>query len=125
MRSRTPSFTGVVVFGTVGILVAFVVRPRAATAIANLVFLPLAFCSGFFFPLSEVPTFIGDLAPWLPTYHFGRLMWSNVATGVEVDLFTGIPGEPVWVHLAWFLGVAVVGGLGSWWAARRDVVTCR
>ena len=116
---------GVVVFGTVGIAVAFLVRPRAATTIANLVFLPLAFCSGFFFPLSEVPAFVRDVAPFLPTYHYGRLVWSHVATETEIDLFTGIAGEETLVHVAWVLGFALIGGAVAWWATRRDAVTRR
>lgn len=116
---------GVVVFGTVGIAVAFLVRPRAATTIANLVFLPLAFCSGFFFPLSETPAFVRDLAPYLPTYHYGRLVWSQVATDKEIDLFTGIAGEETLVHVGWVLGFALIGGAAAWWATRRDAVTRR
>lgn len=110
---------GAIVVGTVGIVVAFAVRPRAATAIANLVFLPLAFCSGFFFPLSEVPAFVRGLAPWLPTYHLGRLVWSNTATEAEIDAFTGIAGEPMWVHVVWVVGFAVVGVAGAWLVLRR------
>jgi ABC-2 type transport system permease protein len=100
---------GATVVGTVGIVVGFTVRPRAATAIANLVFLPLAFCSGFFFPLSEVPPFVRALAPWLPTYHLGRLMWSTTATQAEIDSVTGIDGHPLWVHGMWVAGLAVAG----------------
>jgi ABC-2 type transport system permease protein len=116
---------GVIIFGTVGIAVAFLVRPRAATTIANLVFLPLAFCSGFFFPLSEIPAFVRDIAPFLPTYHYGRLVWSRVATDEEIDLFTGIAGEQMLVHVGWVFGFAVIGATLAWWATRRDAVTRR
>jgi len=116
---------GVIVFSTVGIAVAFTVRPRAATMIANLVFLPLAFASGFFFPLSEVPAFVRDLAPFLPTYHYGRLVWSQVATETEIDLFTGIHGDGTLVHLTWVLGLALIGVVVANWAIRRDAVTAR
>lgn len=112
---------GVTVVGTLGIVVAFVVRPAAATAIANLVFLPLAFCSGFFFPLSEVPAFVRSVAPWLPTYHFGRLVWSTTATDAEIDAFTGIEGSPLWVHVAWVAGLAVFGAVAAWLVVRRPV----
>jgi ABC-2 type transport system permease protein len=116
---------GVVLFGTVGMAVAFLVRPRSATTIANLLFLPLAFCSGFFFPLSEVPGVIREVAPVLPTYHFGRIVWSQVATNTEIDLFTGIPGEGTLVHIVWVLGFTLLGGAVAWWAARRDALTGR
>jgi len=41
----------------------------------------------------EVPALARDVAPMLPTYHYGRLVWPYVASETEIDLFTGIPGE--------------------------------
>lgn len=110
---------GVVAFSTIGFAIAFLVRPRAATVISNLIFLPLAFGSGFFFPLSEVPDFASDLAPFLPTYHLGRLAWSTFATDAEIDLLQAIPAQPMAVHVAWVVGTFVVGAVTTWWAIRR------
>lgn len=110
---------GVTMVGALGVLVAFTIRPRAATAIANLVFLPLAFCSGFFFPLSEVPAFVRAIAPWLPTHHLGRLVWSVTATDAEIDAFTGIAGQPLWVHSACVAGFTVVAIIGCLFVLRR------
>jgi ABC-2 type transport system permease protein len=112
---------GATAVGAAGVVVAFAVRPRAATAIANLVFLPVAFCSGFFVPLSEVPAFVRGVAPWLPTYHLGRLMWSTTATGAEIDAFTGIDGRSPWVHGAWVAGLVAVGVAACWWVLHRTV----
>lgn len=109
---------GVIAFSTIGFAVAFLARPKAATTISNLVFLPLAFGSGFFFPLSEVPEFVRSLAQYLPTYHFGRLVWSTIATEAEIDLLTAIPGQSIAVHLAWVGATFAVGTVLTWWATR-------
>lgn len=110
---------GLIAFSTLGFAVAFLVRPKAATTISNLVFLPLAFGSGFFFPLSEVPEFASTLAPYLPTYHLGRLVWGTIATEAEIDLLMDIPYHSTAVHVAWVAGTFVVGALLTWWAIRR------
>lgn len=116
---------GVLAFSTLGFAIAFMVRPKAASAICNLLFLPLSFVSGFFFPLSELPAFLSDIAPWLPTYHFGRLAWSVLGAPEAVDAWTGVPGEPLAVHLAWVLGAMVVFGALAIVAARRESVSRR
>lgn len=117
--------SGVLAFSTFGFAIAYLVRPRAATAIANLIFLPLSFCSGFFFPLSELPPFLSKIAPWLPTYHFGQLAWQQVAPTADVQAFTGLPVRSAGLHLAWVLGCAFVFGIVALWAARRETVTRR
>ncbi|MGI8574355.1 MAG: ABC transporter permease [Egibacteraceae bacterium] len=116
---------GVLAFSTLGFAIAYLVRPRAAAAIANLIFLPLSFCSGFFFPLSELPGFLSTLAVWLPTYHFGQLAWRQMAPASDVAAFTGIPTASAVVHLAWVLGSAVVFGASALLAARREGVARR
>ena len=116
---------GVLAFSSAGLAVAFLLRPRAATAIANLVFLPLAFCSGFFFPLSELPAFLRDAAPYLPTYHFGALVWRVIGTEADVAAITGIAPRPAGVHLAWIAACTVVCAAIALLAARRETVTRR
>lgn len=117
--------SGVLAFSTFGFAIAYLVRPRAATAIANLIFLPLSFCSGFFFPLSELPAFLRGVAPWLPTYHFGQLAWQQVAPTADVQAFTGLPVRSAALHLMWVLGCAVVCGVVALLAARREGVARR
>jgi ABC-2 type transport system permease protein len=116
---------GVLAFGTVGFAIAFLARPRGATAIASLAFLPLSFASGFFFPLSELPKVIQDVAPYLPTYHFGQLVWRVVGTDADVAALTGEATQPLAVHVAWLAIAGLVGAAGALWAARRAAVTRR
>ncbi|QCB94846.1 ABC transporter permease [Cellulomonas shaoxiangyii] len=116
---------GVLVFSTLGFAIAYLARPRAAVVVANLLFLPLAFASGFFFPLSELPDVIGDLAVYLPTFHFGQLAYRAVMPASDVAVFTGAATQPVAVHLAWVLVSAVLLGAVALAAARREAVTRR
>lgn len=116
---------GVLVFSPLGFAIAYLARPRTAAVIANVIFLPLAFASGFFIPLSELPAVLSDVAPWLPTYHFGQLVYGSLMPVEDVAAFTGAPAQPVAVHLAWVVGSAVVLGGLSLLAARREAVTQR
>jgi ABC-2 type transport system permease protein len=116
---------GVLAFSTLGFAIAYLARPRAASVIANLIFLPLAFLSGFFFPLSALPAVLRDAAVYLPTYHFGQLAWRRVAPASDVAAFTGIASPGTATHLAWLLGCAVAFGVVTLVAARREAATRR
>ncbi len=81
-----------------GFAIGYTAGPNAAPAIANLVYLPLAFASGIFLPLEQLPPFVQRLAPFLPTYHYAQLAWNAIGAG----------REPPAVSLAWLGGYAVV-----------------
>ena len=116
---------GVVLFSPLGFAIAYLARPKAAAVIANVVFLPLAFASGFFVPLSELPDVMGDIARYLPTYHFGQLVYRAVIPAGDVEAFTGAATGSAAVHVAWVLGSAVLLAAAALAAARREAVTQR
>lgn len=116
---------GGLAFSTLGFAIAYATRPRAATAIANLIFLPLAFLSGFFIPLGELPSVLADIAVWLPTFHFGQLVWQHVAPAADVEVWTSVAPSGTAVHLAWVLGATVVFGVIATLAGRRSAITSR
>ena len=60
-------------FALLSMTVGFVARGRAAPAIINAVFLPMAIAGGLWMPLEALPAFVQDLAVWLPTYHTSQL----------------------------------------------------
>ena len=60
-------------FALLSMAVGFVARGRAAPAIINAVFLPMAIAGGLWMPLEVLPAFVQDLAVWLPTYHTSQL----------------------------------------------------
>jgi len=116
---------GVVTFSALGFAIALLARPRTATVISNLIFLPLAFASGFFVPLSELPATMRGIAPWLPTFHFGQLAYRIAMPASDVEEFTGITTGSIGVHLAWVTGTTVTLGGAALLAARREAVTRR
>lgn len=108
---------GTVAFSPMGAAIAYWVRPKAATTIVNLVFLPLAFLSGFFFSLSALPQVLQDIAPYLPTYHFGQLAWAAMAPSETDRLAFGLPQatDPTVsaaVVIGWFLLCSTLTALG-------------
>jgi ABC-2 type transport system permease protein len=116
---------GVLAFSVLGFAIALLARPRAATVISNLIFLPLAFASGFFVPLSELSATMRDIAPWLPTFHFGQLAYRIVMPASDVEDLTGIAPGSIGSHLAWVTATTITLGGIALLAARREAVTRR
>ena len=111
---------GVVVFGPLGFAIAYLARPRAAAVIANVVFLPLAFASGFFVPLSELPALMQDVARFLPTYHFGQLARGAMAPAADLEAYGGEVAGDTALHLAVVLGWGAVCVAATVWGYRRE-----
>ena len=81
-------------FIALGFAIGYSSGPNAASALANLIYLPLSFASGLFMPLNQLPGFVQRVAPYLPSYHYAQLAWSAV----------GAPSEPLLTSLAWLAG---------------------
>jgi len=114
--------SGVVIFSVLGLAIAYLARPRAASILTNAVFLPLSFASGFFVPLSQLPGWVSDLAQLMLTYHFGQLAYRIVLPERSIADFTGIATSSLGVHIAWVTTTfGLLGGL-TLWAARRETV---
>ncbi|NID13914.1 ABC transporter permease [Luteibacter yeojuensis] len=72
---------GVLPFAALGLLVGTLVKGQGAPGIVNLIYLPMAFLSGLWFPLSVMPAFLQSIAPLWPAYHLNRLALSAVGLG--------------------------------------------
>jgi ABC-2 type transport system permease protein len=93
-----------------GFAIGYLTGPNAAPAVANLIYLPLAFASGYFLPLDQLPAFIRRAAPYLPTYHYAQLAWSAV----------GRRSEPLFTSLLWVAGYSILFLAIAVWAYQRD-----
>lgn len=120
LRTGAVMLLGTVVFSPMGAAIAYLARPKAVTTIVNLVFLPLSFLSGFFFPLRQLPDALQHIAPWLPTFHFGQLAWTTIAPAADVDAFGVERTGGTAVHLAVVLGWFVLCSLATAWGYRRE-----
>ena len=90
---------GVLPFSALGLWLGTLVGGRGAPALINLVYLPMAFLSGLFLPLSMLPAFLQSVAPLWPAYHLARL--AHLQAGVS-------EGVAPWRHVLVLLGVATV-----------------
>ena len=64
---------GVLPFCALGLLIGSRANASAAPALINFIYLPMAFLSGLWMPLSMLPGFIAQLAPLWPAYHLAQL----------------------------------------------------
>jgi ABC-2 type transport system permease protein len=93
-----------------GFAIAYLAGPSGAPAVANLVFIGLAFASGMFVPLAQMPDFIRVIAPALPTYHYAEFAWGAIGAASESAVTSA-----AWLA-AYGLGLFALAA----WAYRRE-----
>jgi ABC-2 type transport system permease protein len=90
---------GVLPFCALGLFLGTRIPAQAAPAIANLIYLPMAFLSGLLIPLPALPASLRAIAPLWPSFHAAQLALAAV-------------GQPsigaVWVHIAVLAAFAIV-----------------
>ena len=101
---------GLMPFVLIGFAIGYWAGPNSAVPIANVAGLVLGFGSGLLIPLDGLPAFMQRMAPYLPTYHYGQLVWGAV----------GVNNGQTGTHLLWLLGTMIVFGLLAVWGYRRD-----
>jgi ABC-2 type transport system permease protein len=101
---------GAVPFIGLGFAVAYLCSPSSAPAVANLLYLVLAFGSGMLVRVDQLPDFLAALAPFLPTYHYAQLAWGVL----------GAATEDGWVAAAWLAGYTLLLFALAAWAYRRE-----
>lgn len=69
---------GVLPFCALGLLVGTLVKGQGAPGLINMVYLPMAFASGLWFPLAALPKVLQQVAPIWPSYHLNQLALSAV-----------------------------------------------
>jgi ABC-2 type transport system permease protein len=72
---------GVLPFCALGLMIGSRANAAAAPAFVNLIYLPMAFLSGLWMPLSMLPAVVGQLAPLWPAYHLAQLALAVVGRG--------------------------------------------
>ena len=90
---------GVLPFCAIGLFVGSLVGGNAAPALLNMLYLPMAFLSGLWLPLTLLPGILSTIAPLWPAYHLGQLALKVV--GFDM-------GQPVWMHVMVLAGITVL-----------------
>lgn len=87
-----------------GMAIGYWASPNAAPAVANLIYLPMAFASGMFVPIADLPDFVRVVARYLPTYHFAQLAYTPIHKADEA-LGTALIWTAVWAAVLLALAV--------------------
>lgn len=72
---------GVMPFCALGLMIGSRSNASAAPALVNLIYLPMAFLSGLWMPLTMLPAFVGRAAPLWPAYHLAQLALATIGYG--------------------------------------------
>ncbi|WP_161965170.1 ABC transporter permease [Ornithinimicrobium cerasi] len=102
---------GALPFSAMGLAFGYLVGPNSAPAMLNLIYLPMAFASGLWIPIHQLPTFVQGIAPALPPYHFAQLALSTI--GAAESGSWALHVVVLLAFTAFFLAVAA-------WGFRRD-----
>ena len=102
---------GALPFSAMGLAFGYLVGPNSAPAVLNLVWLPMAFASGLWIPISQLPDVVQSVAVALPPYHFVQLALGTIGASEG--------GSPV-VHAAALLGFTLLFLVVAAWGFRRD-----
>ncbi len=97
---------GTLPFCLFGLWLGLTLSAKAAPAVVNLVYLPLAFLGGLWLPIHLLPGFMQQSAQLLPSFHFGQLALSVIGRDLA---------QPWWQHLLAMLVFTLVFG----WLASR------
>jgi ABC-2 type transport system permease protein len=100
---------GAITFSLFGLAIGYWVKPQAASALANLLYILLAFVGGIFIAPSGLPDLVNAFAPYLPIRQYCELAWNTVS------------GKP-WPlgDILGLLGYALLFGLCAIWSYWRD-----
>ncbi len=103
---------GVMPFCAMGLMIGSRANANAAPAFVNLIYLPMAFLSGLWMPLTMLPKFIGQIAPIWPAYHLSHLALMVVGQ---------VPASGIVNHLLWLAGfTAICFAIARRWLARAS-----
>lgn len=102
--------SGAVLFTSIGNAVGSLARdPEAASAVANVVYFPMMFLSGTFFPIEVMPSFVQSISAVLPLTYFNNGLRDTLVFGNLSSALT---------NLALVAAVAIAFFLLSTWLLR-------
>lgn len=81
---------GTLPFCLFGLWLGLTLSAKAAPAVVNLIYLPLAFLGGLWLPIHNLPSFLQHFAQLLPSFHFGQLALSVINRDLT---------QPWWQHV--------------------------
>jgi len=86
-------------FCALGLVIGTLVSAAAAPAVVNFIYLPMAFLSGLWIPITMLPDFIKQLAPLWPSYHAAQLALRVIGQD---------SGGAPWLHFTYLIGFSLI-----------------
>ena len=102
---------GVLPFCTLGLAIGNFAKPNSAPGLVNIIYLPMAFCSGLWIPIQFLPDFLKHVAVFLPAYHLSQV--ALIAIHVQSD-------GSVAAHWEALAGFTIVFAGLAWLGYRRE-----
>src|ERR1019366_3800091 len=98
---------GSIPFSSMGLAIGYFAKPNSAPAVVNLIYLPMAFCSGLWIPLFMLPHGLRTFAKVLPPYHLSQLALNSIGMGMNPT--------PAWGHVEALIAFTLLFlGLAAW-----------
>ena len=98
-------------FCGMGLALGYWAGEKSCLPIGNLIYLPLSFAGGLWKPPTILPDFVQTLSEYLPTRHYGELVWASLLRR-DLDM----------THVMWLAAYAVFFGFLTFWGFRRDQI---
>ena len=105
--------SGAIPFGAIGLAIGSFAGPNSAPGTVNMIYLPLAFLGGLWMPIEVLPKMLRQIAPWLPSYHFGQIGLAILGAPTEGAIAT---------HVEALVGFGLVFAGVAWMAQSREHV---
>jgi ABC-2 type transport system permease protein len=98
---------GAIPFCALGLAIGNFAGPNSAAGTVNMIYLPMAFCSGLWIPFQFLPKGIQAIAPLLPSFHLSQIALRILGAPVQGAAGTDVEAPAAFTLL--FAGIAWLG----------------
>jgi ABC-2 type transport system permease protein len=81
---------GCIPFCAMGVAIGYLARPNSASPLVNIIYLPMAFCSGLWIPIQFLPEVLRNAAHAFPAYHVAQIALSVLRAPSEGAVSTHV-----------------------------------
>jgi ABC-2 type transport system permease protein len=101
---------GCIPFCAMGLAIGNLAKPNSASPLVNIIYLPMAFCSGLWIPIQFLPEVMRNVAHAFPAYHMSQIALNVLHAPSEGAVST---------HVLVLAGFTMVFAVIAWFGNRR------